>query len=204
MGAATDVDILLLAAGAGARFGAVKQLAPIAGVAMVRHCAAVALATGARVTVVTGAHADAVTSSLAGLPLETVHNEHWQRGIGASIACGVRALLAGTTAPAAVLLHLADLPAVGQGDLLRLVETWRAAPERLVVAGFGPALGPPCLFPPRLFAALARLDGDRGARELVLAEGGAAIVVPVAGAGHDVDTAQDLADLGARTTPPAA
>lgn len=198
MAAAADVDILLLAAGAARRFGTAKQLAQVEGMAMVRHCATAALATGARVTVVTGAHADAVTASLAGLPLHLVHNGDWPRGIGSSIACGVRAVLAATAGPNGLLLHLADLPAVAEGDLLRLVQAWRAAPDRLVVAGFGTSLGPPCLFPPRLFSLLASLDGDRGARDLVVAEGSAAIVVPVAGAAADVDTPQDLAALESR------
>lgn len=187
-----QAEILLLAAGGSRRFGGAKQLARIDGVPMVRHCALAALATGAPLTVVTGASAGAVAESLAGLALSLVHNRHWRRGIGSSIACGVRALLARQPAPAAVLLHLADLPDVTATDLDRLLARGRDAPSSVIVAGFAGGTGPPCLFPPRLAAALAGLDGDRGARELVAAQGEAVIVVPVAGAGRDVDTPADL------------
>lgn len=185
--------ILLLAAGGSRRFGSPKQLAAIGAVAMVRQCALAALATGAAVNVVIGAHAEAVSACLAGLPLALVHNPDWVGGIGGSIACGVRALLARPQAPDAIVLHLADLPAVTGADLDRIIDAGRTAPDRVVVAGFGAASGPPVLFPPRLFAALSALDGDRGARDLVAAEGAAAIVVPVAGAARDIDTPADLA-----------
>lgn len=185
--------IVLLAAGGGRRFGASKQLAEFDGMPLARRCASAALATGASVSVVTGADGDAVRASLAGLPLALVHNPDWARGIGCSLACGVRALLAGRPPPPSILLHLADLPAVAAADLDRIIQAWHAAPDRVVVAGFAAGTGPPVLFPPRLFAALADLDGDRGARDLVLAEGGAAIVVPVAGAAWDIDTPDDLA-----------
>jgi molybdenum cofactor cytidylyltransferase len=188
-------DILLLAAGAGLRFGSAKQLAAIDGVAMVRHCALAALATGAAVTVITGAHCGSVAASLAGLPLARVHHPDWRRGIGSSIACGMRALQARRPTPCALLLHLADLPVVSTLDLDRMIAAWRAAPDRVVAAGFGAGTGPPVLFPPRLFAALATLDGDRGARDLVAAEAGAAILVPIAGAARDIDTPADLAAL---------
>jgi molybdenum cofactor cytidylyltransferase len=187
--------IVLLAAGEGSRFGGAKQLAAVDGTAMARRCALAALATDAPVTVVTGACGEAVAASLAGLPLAVVYNPDWRRGIGRSIACGVRAVQQQSPAAPALLLHLADLPAVTSADLDRLIAAWRAAPDRVVVAAFGSASGPPALFPRRLFAALASLDGDRGARELVAAEGASVVRVPVAGAGFDVDTPSDLAAL---------
>jgi molybdenum cofactor cytidylyltransferase len=95
-------------------------------------------------------------------------------------------------------LHLADLPEVTGANLVRIIEAGRAAPDRVVLAGFAGASGPPGLFPARLFAALAALGGDRGARALVAAEGASVVVVPVAGAAGDVDTPADLAALALR------
>ena len=88
------VAVLVLAAGASTRMGRPKQMLPFAGEPLLRRVVEQALAaSAARVFVVLGAYAAAVTPALAGLPVETIWNPDWEEGQGASVRVGVRYLL---------------------------------------------------------------------------------------------------------------
>lgn len=182
---------LLLAAGAARRYGRAKQVETLAdGRPLVRHAALAALAVCSEVRVVIGAHRDLVTAALAGLPVTIVEHEDWARGIGASIACGARSLIAdGIAAP--LLLCLADQPRVDAGALKRLLAAAEGRPDSIVVADYGVGRGPPCLFPPRLFAELAVLDGDEGARSLLKAHAAEVLTVSLPEGADDIDTPDD-------------
>lgn len=182
---------LLLAAGAARRYGRAKQVETLAdGTALVRHAALAALAVCSELRVVVGAHRAAVIAALAGLPVAIVEHEHWARGMGASIACGLRSLIAdGIRAP--LLLSLADQPRVDAGALLRLLAAAEGRPDSIVVSDYGVGRGPPSLFPPRLFAELAALDGDEGARSLLKSHAAEVITVPLPEGADDIDTPDD-------------
>lgn len=180
---------LLLAAGAGRRFGGPKQLAELHGEPLLlralRQANAVA---GAGTWVVLGARAAELATLLAGRDARVLVNPAWTEGIGASIRHGIAEL--GGQADA-VLILLADQPAVGSDDLQRLVAAWRSAPERPAAASLAGRPVVPAIFPASWFPALLRLRGDRGARGL-LREAQALSLVPMPAAGVDIDRPEDL------------
>lgn len=182
---------LLLAAGAARRYGRAKQVEILPdGNSLVRHAALAALAVCSEVRVVVGAHRDAVVAALAGLPIGFVEHADWARGIGASIACGARALLAdGIDQP--LLLCLADQPRIDAAALTRLLAAAGRQQEAILVSDYGNGRGPPCLFPPGLFAELAQLDGDEGARSVLKAHAGEVITVAMPEGADDIDTPDD-------------
>jgi molybdenum cofactor cytidylyltransferase len=184
---------IVLAAGGASRFGSVKQLAEFGTTSLVVRAGRLALAVcPAGAVVVTGAHAAAVESALAGLPLATARNVSWAEGMAGSLRCGLGAL---PTAADACLVLLCDQPAVDEDDLRRLVDAWSGAPEQPAAAGFSGTVGVPAIFPAAFWDALARLQGDRGAREL-LAATRPVTVVAMPHAAFDVDTRADLDRLG--------
>ncbi|MES0873149.1 nucleotidyltransferase family protein [Sinimarinibacterium thermocellulolyticum] len=176
---------VLLAAGAARRFGSPKQLACLDGVALVRRSAQALLDAGLPLTVVTGAHADAVGAALAGLPLRLIHNADWREGLGRSIACAVAAL-GDDAALDGVLIALADQPLVGASQLRRLLAAHEAG--AITAADHGTVVGPPAVFARAHFAALAALRGDSGARALLAAQAGRLRRVPMPEAAIDIDT----------------
>jgi molybdenum cofactor cytidylyltransferase len=192
---ATDLHILLLAAGCASRFGSAKQGARVEGIAMVRRAALAALATGAGLSVVTGAWVETVTAELSGLPLQLLHNADWEQGLGSSIACGTRALLQVAVRPEALIVTLADQPLVDMAALRRLIAAHRRAPKRIVAADHGSTRGPPCLFPQRYFVELAALQGAQGAKPLLQRHAHAVDVVPMPEAELDIDTPADYQRL---------
>ena len=183
--------IVLLAAGAGSRFGGAKQLADVAGEPMVRRVARIVLETDIAVIAVTGAYADDVEAVLDDLPLSVIRCEDWQLGMGNSLAAGVRELARTFTHASAVLVCLADQPMLDSAFLKRMLQRHAAAPDRILVTEHGGNQGPPVLFPRDCFEALMMLCGPRGARS-VLEREAARIETLAFAAAIDVDTQDEL------------
>src|SRR3989442_3261575 len=83
-----DIAFIVLAAGAGRRFGGPKQLAPLAGRPLLQH---VVDAAPDPLTVVLGAHADAVRAGVDLDSADVVVCEDWEEGQAASLRPGVAA-----------------------------------------------------------------------------------------------------------------
>jgi len=181
---------VVLAAGASTRFGSPKQLVRVAGRPLlhsaIAHAADVA---GSAVSVVLGAHAAELTPLLTHSQALIVINRDWREGIASSIRTGVLRLPPSCNA---VLLMLADQAAVTVEDLKRLVSAWRRQPDYIVAARYGMTTGVPAIFPRSVFADLAALRGDTGARALLQRNPDRVVRVPMASAAIDIDTPEDL------------
>jgi CTP:molybdopterin cytidylyltransferase MocA len=161
-----DADViagLLLAAGAGRRYGMPKALVDEG--AWLRQAVTTLTDGGCDpVLVVVGAQADRV------LPLvpetaSTVLAADWAEGMGASLRAGLAELV--RSAPPqvqAALVHLVDLPDVDASVVRRLVAL--ADPAVVARAGFQSQPGHPVLLGRQHWADIvASAQGDRGARD---------------------------------------
>jgi len=176
---------LVLAAGAGRRFGGPKALAEVAGERLIDRTVRVARAGGlAHVVVVSGA---------AGLDLpDVVHNAGWPEGMGSSLRVGLRAMAPDVDA---ALVLLVDQPGI-TGSAVERVRGAVEGSSALVVATYRGAWGHPvALGRTHWPEVLETATGDRGARE-VLRRHAAEVVTVECGdvaTADDVDTAADLA-----------
>ncbi|WP_186397154.1 NTP transferase domain-containing protein [Stappia sp. TSB10GB4] len=192
------VEGILLAAGQSRRAGGVnKLLARIGGEPLVRIAARAALASGlSRLTVVTGHMREDVEAALEGLDVALAHNPDHAEGMASSIRTGIKALR--PDADAAMIL-LADMPGVTAAVLDRLITAYR--PDEgvtLVLATSGGKRGNPVLWDRGHFDALARLEGDTGARHLIGQHAAALREVEIGEAARlDLDTREALAAAGA-------
>jgi CTP:molybdopterin cytidylyltransferase MocA len=186
-----DVAGLVLAAGAGRRFGMPKALVAYQGQLLVERAADTLRAAGcARTLVVLGASAEQVRSAVPGLP-ETVVNADWASGMGSSLRAGLDGLAA-TAAEAAVVL-LVDMPGVTP-EAVRRVMTYAGA-EALVMGGYDGRRGHPVLLGRSHWAGVAATAvGDKGARDYLRAHAGEVRVVEVGdvAADRDIDVPADL------------
>lgn len=189
---ATELHVVLLAAGSASRFGSPKLLADVHGRPMLVRALETLLAVARqdRIVVVLGANADLLEPLALDAKVTVVVNEEHAEGMASSIRAGL------TRVPEdcpGVLIALADQVAITAGDMRRLIEAWREQPERIAAAGHGDITGVPAIFPAAMVDQLVRLQGDRGARELLRREAGQVVVVPMSSAAIDVDTPDDLA-----------
>ena len=145
---------VLLAAGAGTRYGMPKVLAEDG--RWLRACVA-ALADGGcdDVVVVLGA---AVVDVPA--PARAVVAEGWEQGLSASVRAGVNAVDASY-----VVLHAVDTPDVGADAVRRVLEAARSSASGLARARYGGRPGHPVVIARRHWPDLLEgLRGDDGAR----------------------------------------
>ena len=190
------VACLILAAGAATRMGKLKQLLPFRGKPLVRHVIERAHAAGFKpIVVVVGAEADAVRAAIATEPVEIVENRRWARGMGSSIAAGMRELQAEQSEAAAVAILLADQPLVTAEGLSAMREALIQGAAEIVAAEYEGVVGVPALFRRLLFRRLAMLPAEAGARQLVRSPGLQVLPFPMPEAGVDVDTPEDYAGL---------
>lgn len=184
---------LVLAAGTASRFGGRKLLADWNGAPLLHAALAAARAAPVSgITVVTGADAAEVSACVEAFDpaIRRVHAPEFAQGMAESLKAGVAALPAQTTA---VFVFLGDMPRVPQGLLQALANAVQSgAPAAAPV--FQGRRGNPVVLARSVFADIAKLEGDTGARQILQALGPRVALVdsPDDGILFDVDRPADL------------
>jgi molybdenum cofactor cytidylyltransferase len=193
------VAAILLAAGRSRRMGAFKPLLPFGAQTVIETCIDNLLAAGCdEVVVVLGHRAEEVRACVSHLPVRFAFNGEVGSEMGVSIARGVEELTAGEAGAAgAVLIALADHPAVGAGEIVEVIAAHRRTGARLVVPEWRGRGGHPVLVSLALRASLLNLDSAGGLRALFEAHAGEVLRVPVASGyvARDMDTWEDYRAL---------
>ena len=148
----------------------------------------------AGVIVVTGHQAAEVQKSLQGLKVKFVHNPDFAAGLAGSVKSGIAAVP--DNADGAVVC-LGDMPLIDAHLIDRLIEAFAPDSGSLIAVPVSDGRrGNPVLWSRRFFKELMTLDGDIGARHLILRHSETVAEVPVEGHGAflDIDTPQALED----------
>ncbi len=189
------IALILLAAGASTRLGQPKQLLPFRGRSLLRHAAETALATLCRpVVVVLGAGAESLQTELAGMPVVVAVNSSWAEGMSSSLRAGLEAA-SEPAEPDALVIMLCDQPLITSAMLNQLVTTHRSKKRGIVASEYGDALGVPALFTRRHFPELRLLQGDQGARKIIVNHKYDLARIPLPEAAFDVDSVEEAARL---------
>ena len=193
-----EIAAIILAAGRSTRFardqpGTTKLVADLNRKPLVRHVADAAVASRARpVIVVTGHARDLVQDALVGLPLMFVPNNDYATGLASSLQAGIAAVP--SNAAGAVVL-LGDMPLISADLIDDLIRRFAedSAVDAIVPLTRG-RRGNPVLLARSLFAAVAGLSGDEGARRVLQTPGLRVVEIPVHGDGArvDIDTPETL------------
>lgn len=182
---------LLLAAGAATRFGSDKLRHPLPhGVTVAVQAARHLKAEVPRVIAAVRPGSEETARALAAEGCEVVSCERAAEGMGASLACAVRA--AGEAD--GYLVALADMPFVRRSTIAAVREALEHG--ALVAAPYWRARrGHPVGFAGALRAELETLAGDEGAKRVLEAHAGRLVKVPVGDPGvmRDIDRPADLA-----------
>jgi nicotine blue oxidoreductase len=184
---------LLLAAGAGRRFGGPKALAELDGQPLVLRALRTLTVAGCDpIRIVVGAAAEDVRALLPD-PTQAVEAEDWASGMGASLKAGLAALAkADTDGPEAALVHLVDLPWVGPEIVARVAAG--ATTDSVARAAYDGEPGHPVLLGRHWWSEIAETaQGDRGARDWLAGRADLRLVeCGDLGSGRDVDRRADL------------
>ena len=181
------IAAVILAAGSGTRMGGPKALLTLQGESLLQRAVRLALEAGCQpVIAVVGAWDPGAVNPGARI----VRNPSTSEGMASSIRTGIAAV---PLASDAALLMTVDQPGVDAELLRSLLGLASAAPFRPAACAYADTVGVPAVLPRRLFPELLALEGDRGAKALLLREGAATLPFPQGA--DDLDTPTDLARL---------
>ena len=191
------MSAIVLAAGAGSRFGGGKLLASYNGRPLIEATLAnLSAAPVDETVVVVGEDATRLREVCEPYGVPVVENPDWALGQSTSVRVGLTACEGFPGTRAAVVL-LADQPLVGSGAVERLVEAFEGG-AKVAVATYGGKPRNPVLFSREVWPLLRReLSGDEGARGFLRGHPELVEHVPCDGVGDpaDVDTREDLRRL---------
>jgi molybdenum cofactor cytidylyltransferase len=193
---------VVLAAGAGRRFGGGKLTAPWRGGVLLDGALSSAFAAPAgQVIVVTGSDpgvAEAAESYAAGRReahrLRLAPASDWADGLAASLRAGLQAVPAWAEG---AFVFLGDMPELPHDLAGRLAQAFAPGVDA-VQPTVGGAPAHPVLLGRSLFPAALSLKGDRGAHPLLAGAEVVRLEVDAPGATLDVDTPDALARLGGK------
>ncbi|MFI5083161.1 MAG: NTP transferase domain-containing protein [Streptosporangiales bacterium] len=193
----TAVAGVLLAAGAGSRFGRPKALVELDGQTLAERGLAMLRAGGADpLLIVTGAaRVDLGPEHQA----RTVYNAEWRTGMGSSLRAALRALTELEVGPevGAAVVALADQPLVGAEAVGRLIAVHQAGAGVVVAAYDGKPRNPVLLAREHWPEVIATATGDQGARAFLRARPELVTLVECGDTGRpdDIDTPADLEQI---------
>jgi len=190
---------ILLAAGASTRMGRPKQLIRVDGETLLRRTARIAVEAGCSpVVVVLGSGAEEMHSELAALPLAITVNQDWPEGMASSLRCGLLSISGLSSAAAGILVLVCDQPLLSVEHVKSILRTQAAGNALVTASRYRDRAGVPAVFASQLFPELMTLQGDQGARELILAHKAQLETIAWSEGALDVDLPEDLEMIGAQ------
>jgi len=175
---------MVLAAGAGRRYGQPKAGVQFQGERLVDRAVRVLTEGGCKqVVVVLGAWLGGVAAA------HTTHNPDWREGMGSSLRWGLNELLnrpgPSSDQPRRAVITLVDLPGLTGSAVARL----RQEPSALAAASYQGRQGHPVLIGEEHWPALIKqLHGDQGARRFLQENAAVLVSLEQLADGRDVDT----------------
>lgn len=184
---------IILAAGASSRFGSPKQLADWQDNHLLQHIIDITkIVFDKNIIVVLGANVEHIKSTLNKSDITVVENAEWQTGLSSSIRVGIKTLPEHTDA---AMILLCDQPLIEKTSLKKLKEAWQRQPDKIIASEYHDTVGVPAIFPGNFFSRLESLQGDKGAKQLLISLKDQVHTVLLPEAGIDIDTLEDFEHL---------
>lgn len=186
--------VLILAAGSSSRLGRPKQQLPFRGSTLLAHTIREAVSLSEAITFVV------INNNMQPGPgegYEVIINEQASEGMASSIRAGLNRVHRAYPPIDGCLIIACDQPFVNTGLLARIIRTHINTGKGIVAASYGDIQGIPVLFDQKYFGALLQLQGDKGAKSLLLRHQEDVATVPFPEGLTDIDTEEDYRQLAA-------
>ena len=188
--------IIILAAGNSSRLGRPKQLLPYHNRSLLQNAVEQSLLVPeCMVMVVTGASREIVESELNTDHILVQHNAEWQTGMASSIKTGVSELLILYPSLDALLITVCDQPFLNAEILTSLITVYSRAKKDIVASAYNNTIGTPVLFSQKYFQQLQKLEGQEGAKKIIIQHPEDTTSVQFPLGEIDIDTADDYRRL---------
>ncbi|TYA92110.1 nucleotidyltransferase family protein [Seonamhaeicola marinus] len=162
------MSIIILAAGAASRMGKPKQLLPFKNSTLLEHSISQALNSKIKeVYCILGANSENIKKTVSSSQITFIDNPKWKEGLSTSIVKGINYLETLEKTFDAVLIMLCDQPFINAHYIDLLMDTFAKNPKSIIASNYGGKHGVPAIFPKKTFQYLAKLEGDKGAKEVL-------------------------------------
>jgi len=185
------IAILLMAAGSASRMKTIKQLLPWKGSNLLQHT----LKTLQKVQkehlyVVLGANYELISKEIdfVSIPVTTIQNKHWKKGLGNSISRGVAHILDKNEDYEGILVCLADQPLLDSTYYRQLIREFKLHNNPIVATKYGKKAGVPAIFRRNVLPELRLLDSDNGAKNILARDKKAIHIFDAGSKIVDIDT----------------
>lgn len=194
----SKVVAAILAAGSSSRFGSAKQLAKIGNKSLIDLAIDALEGAGLEhICVVLGANFESINAHLikrknsTGIKFHTLRNLDWNNGLSSSIQMATKFAIAENATH--LMLLACDQPFVSSTLLQRLLMLVNEATDKvdIVACKYENSAGIPAIFPAIHFNDLLKLEGDKGAKSIIL-NSKAPVLVEFPLGSRDVDLVEDL------------
>ena len=197
------ISAIVLAAGESKRMGRPKQLLEWQGKPLLQHSLESLINSAVdEIILVLGHEADRIRATLPALPIKIVINPDYQQGMASSLR---RGLLAADRSSEAFLVLLADQPGIGPEIMNTIIRTFRQAdPRRGIVRPVCRGRrGHPVLIGAQYREEVLRLQGDLGARQILMNHPGDVLEIDVEDNAilEDIDTPEEYQNYTKRAGP---
>jgi len=155
-----------MAAGESRRMNTPKQLLNWEGISLIEHILAIVRSSKIEsIIVVLGSNADLVRPVLGSYQDVTVIINHdWQKGLGSSIQKGIDSLPNNIQG---VMIVLSDQPFINSDLIDLMIDHFNESSAPIIAPRVNGIQSNPVLFRGDMFADLKRIEGDRGAKQLL-------------------------------------
>ncbi|MFK7770730.1 MAG: NTP transferase domain-containing protein [Saprospiraceae bacterium] len=161
-----NIAIIILAAGSSSRLGRPKQLLEFHGNTLLQNSINTALNISNNVIVVLGANEKLIRPTLSDFPIEIILNENWPEGMSSSIRTGM-SILENKNCDA-VLIMLCDQPFVDAILLEKMISVFEKSELPILASEYEGKVGVPAIFDISFFQKLKTLEGQKGAKALII------------------------------------
>jgi molybdenum cofactor cytidylyltransferase len=188
--------IIILAAGASTRLGEPKQQLLYKGKTLLQHAVDAAVESkGEPIIVVLGANAEVIKNDITNQGVTIIHNKDWEEGMASSIRAGITELQKLSPDIDDAILMLCDQPFVDVALLNNLMLHKQQTSTPIIACAYNNTVGPPALFDKTYFNTLLSLNGQEGAKKLLMKYSRDVFTIPFEKGAIDIDTAADYAKI---------
>jgi len=165
----SDIAILVLAAGKSSRMKTPKQLLQIKGKTMLQFVLEKAIEIAPKQTFCTlGNNYRKIKEKIDLDEVSFIHNSNYSEGISESIKAGLHYFNQNKYPIKAVLILLGDQPAIEIEYLENLIKLWKKNPCKIIASSYHSNPGVPAIFPNNFWEELEQIEGDKGAKKMML------------------------------------
>lgn len=187
-----NVAAIILAAGSSSRMGRSKQMLEVHGERLLERTVKTVLSSGIDdVVVVLGADKQIHKQILAPFAVSIVDNDDWMTGMGSSIKCGLRYVMANAKSYDGVIIFVCDQPLLTSELVSSILQTFQQGRKPIVASGYSNVSGVPVLFGRSFFHKLKELPDHEGAKKIIRENHSQVDIVAFPGGNIDLDTMQD-------------